>query len=63
MPPLGENGKHITIPKKPNARATSARLTELLKRIVGLGSEKSVLEIEREIRQRRRDKIALKRDA
>ena len=34
------------------------RLTEFLKRLAGLHSEKSILQIERELRNRRREKAA-----
>jgi len=34
------------------------RLTEFLQRLVGLHSEKSILQIEREVRNRRREKAA-----
>jgi len=34
------------------------RLAEFLKRLAGLDSEKSILQIEREVRNRRREKAA-----
>jgi hypothetical protein len=62
MPTLRQNGDHRKIPQIPlNERARPPRLAEWLKRLVGLGSEKSILEIEQEIRRRRREQIAHQR--